>query len=60
MGTARPYISKLERGLIVASVLTIERIAYALGIDIADLFISLGSGHPEATAGCKVDYEPGR
>jgi transcriptional regulator with XRE-family HTH domain len=41
MGTARSYISKLERGLLVPSLQTLERATSALGIDIADLFLRL-------------------
>jgi transcriptional regulator with XRE-family HTH domain len=41
MGTCRSYISKLESGRVVPSLLTLERATSALGIDLAELFLRL-------------------
>jgi ribosome-binding protein aMBF1 (putative translation factor) len=39
--TAHSYISKLERGLVVPSILTLARISFALGIDIGEFVLHL-------------------
>ncbi len=41
MGTCRSYISKLESGRVVPSLLTLEHATSALGIDLAELFLRL-------------------
>lgn len=43
MGTARPYISRLERGLVDPSLQTLDRAAFALGVGLADLLLALRS-----------------
>lgn len=49
MGTARTSVSRLERGLLLPSLPTIERATFALGIGIADLFLGLSRCQPETT-----------
>jgi len=39
MGTARSYLSKLERGLIDPSLSTLERAARALRLDVPEVFL---------------------
>jgi transcriptional regulator with XRE-family HTH domain len=38
MKTSRPYLSRLERGVVSPSISTLERAALALGVDLCDLF----------------------
>jgi len=54
-GTARSYLSRLEHGLVASTVSTLERLAAALDIDIAYLFLAArlpadGPRNPRASA----------
>jgi transcriptional regulator with XRE-family HTH domain len=40
IGTARSYLSRLENGLLAPTISTLEHVASALDIDIADLFLA--------------------
>ena len=41
LNTRRTYISTVERGVVIPSVLTIERIGAVFGLDIAGLFLAV-------------------
>jgi hypothetical protein len=48
MSTARSYVSKLERGLLILSFPTLKRTTSALGIDIAERFLRLRHPVPKS------------
>jgi transcriptional regulator with XRE-family HTH domain len=57
MQTARPYLSKLERGVITPTLDTLERTASALGIDMSELFLRLAN---QFTSAVQVKRSPSR
>ena len=48
LNTKRTYISTVERGVVIPSVLTIERIGAVFGLDIAGLFLIVRQMKSEA------------
>ena len=48
LNTKRTYISTVERGVVIPSVLTIERIGAVFGLDIAGLFLTVRQMKNEA------------
>lgn len=49
-GLNRTYVGEIERGTVIASIVTVEKLARALGIRVADLLTDTAEGQPEALA----------
>ncbi len=49
-GLNRTYVGEIERGTVIASIVTVEKLAHALGMSVADLLGALVATAPPARA----------
>lgn len=43
-GLNRTYVGEIERGTAIASIVTVEKLAFALGVGIGELLVGGGAG----------------
>ena len=49
-GLNRTYVGEIERGTAIASIVTVEKLAHALGVGIGELLVGGAIGAPNALA----------
>jgi XRE family transcriptional regulator, regulator of sulfur utilization len=49
-GLNRTYVGEIERGTAIASIVTVEKLAYALGVGMGDLLAGGAAGAANAAA----------
>jgi XRE family transcriptional regulator, regulator of sulfur utilization len=49
-GLNRTYVGEIERGTAIASIVTVEKLAYALGVGIGELLVGGAAGAANAVA----------
>ena len=49
-GLNRTYVGEIERGTVIASIVTVEKLAHALGVSIGELLVGRVAGVANAMA----------
>jgi XRE family transcriptional regulator, regulator of sulfur utilization len=49
-GLNRTYVGEIERGTVIASIVTVEKLARALGVSVVDLLADVAAARAEALA----------
>jgi XRE family transcriptional regulator, regulator of sulfur utilization len=52
-GLNRTYVGEVERGTVIASIVTAEKLAHALGVPVSDLLV-VPAAAPPKTLACPV------